>query len=81
MLRVKTHERNHHTIDYRPECKSTCVPVVDFEFFEGNTRMYQTTDGRQFLADTFDRNFKVRRSAIMPKNFKGDNADYGRRRN
>ena len=80
MLRIKTHEQNHATIDFRPEKVSTPAPEVKNEYWEDGKRMYATTDGRIFIADVFDMNFKVKRSKIMPKNFKGENADYGRRR-
>ena len=81
MIRVKTHEQNHATIDFRPEVKNMPAPTVKTEFFEDGKRMYVTNCGRTFIADVFDKNFKVRRTALMPKNFKGENADYGRRGN
>ena len=81
MIRIKTHEQNHATIDFRPEVKNTVAPTVKKEFFEDGKRMYITKCGRTFIADVFDRNFKTTRTPLMPKNFKGENADYGRRRN
>lgn len=80
MIRIKTHELNHATIDFRPEVKKTQAPTVKNEFFEDGKRMYLTKCGRIFIADVFDKNFKVTKTQMMPKNFKGENADYGKRR-
>ena len=35
------------------------VPAIQEEYMDGDTRMYLTTDGRQFNAAIYDQNFKV----------------------
>lgn len=81
-MRTETIVRGAHTItEYRPQAKNSMVkPSILKQFFQGRgaqrTRMYKTTDGRTFIADTFDRIFKPAITlTIKPKHFKAKSLD------
>lgn len=68
-------------IEYRPQAKNSMVkPNIKKQFYVGKgkdrVRMYKTTDGRDFIADTFDRTFNQGVTLKMkPKNFKAYSID------
>lgn len=80
MQTITSHAGGNTTISYRAERSSTIKPAIKRQFFQGKgkerTRMYETTDGRTFIAEVYDRNFvpqvKVR---MLPKNHKSKSID------
>ena len=70
------HEANH--VDYRANKSSiyTVAPKIISEYLEDDLRMYECEGDRRFVADTYDRFFKVDKSEVMPKRYKGENPYY-----
>lgn len=67
---VRTHGKNT-SLEFKPEVPLQKAPGIEREYRHLGTRMYKTTDGRSFDADTYDRNFKVDKGKMLPKGTKG----------
>jgi hypothetical protein len=46
------------------------------EFYDGETRMYKTPDGKLFNADSYDKIFKTNRTPLTPKKINKINRNY-----
>jgi hypothetical protein len=77
MHKITTTFGRNTSIDYRADVPMNTAPVIDHEFYAGTTRMYKIIDGREFIADIYDHNFK---SAAKKRVRTKAEADYIRRR-
>lgn len=62
---------------YQAERPVLTQPVITKQYFEGKgkdrVRMYEGENGRTFVADAFDRMFKVVPGIVKAKHYKGTN--------
>lgn len=67
---IRTHGKST-SVEFKPEVPLQKAPGIEREYIHRGTRMYKTTDGRSFNADTYDRNFKVIKGNMLPRHAKG----------
>lgn len=79
MRTTKHTDKTYGVTNYHADRPMHVAPVIKKEYKDADgTRMYKSVDGRDFIADMFDKMFKVIPTQMKPKNFKGDNAIYKR---
>jgi hypothetical protein len=77
MIKTKSQHQTYGVTQYHAERPVLTQPVITKEYFEGKgkdkVRMYKGENGRVFIAEAFDRMFKVIPGNVRAKHFKGAN--------
>lgn len=55
----------HGTWRYQAEKPAYTVPIITKEFLQSGVRMYQTSDGKTYVADVYDRVFKFQKGKVL----------------
>jgi hypothetical protein len=50
---------------FQAEKPANTVPTINKEFYQDDTRMYQCGDGKQYVADAYDKVFTFKKGKVL----------------
>ena len=74
---------NSGTTQFHSEKQFYTVPAIEREYWDKKVekdkpyiRMYECAGDRHFIADIYDKNFKVTKTEVKPKGYRDNNYNY-----